>query len=215
MNVPEVLKNQPLYCVVIFLSLLTGLVYYVIVNRKKETFTSGVFVFCFSGTASILASAGICCLLSKLFSTEKYAYNTVFSIFYAIITFPVFVFILQKASYKPFDLSPYLNPVVLSSFLSRIACLKEGCCDGSIHAVKIEMALLLLLFIYNTIKKNLSFEAFLLCYSLWRFIADFFKIAYNFERLGPLTVVQYCAAVVILLSILALLYKRRQKNEKK
>lgn len=215
MDVAELFKDQPLYCIIVILSLVTGLVYFILTDVKNKNFKYDLTVFCVSGVLSIISSVLVCLTVSKAFSNEKYAYRSVFSIFYAFITFPVFLFVLQKALNLPFDLSPFLNSIILSMFLARIACLTEGCCDGSIHAVKIEMIILALFFVYNVIKRNLYPSVFYAVYSLWRFIADFFKFAYEVERFGPFSVVQYLALIVIALSISIIIYKRRRKNEKK
>lgn len=214
MNISEFFSDHLAYSVIVVLSLITGLCYYIISCKNKPDFKNNIAVFCVSGALSIVFSLFVCRTVSSLIFSQKYGYSTVFSIFYAFASFPVFAFILQKVSDRKFDFNTAVKPVILAIVLARIACITDGCCDGTIYAVKIECAVLLLLFVYDIVRNNLGYETFCLIYSLWRFSADFFKLAYKYEKLGPLTLVQYVALIVALVSSFVIIYKRRSKNEK-
>ncbi len=211
----DLFVNKPLYCLIIIAALITGLIYYLISIRKTERYKVKAVIFLLSGMFSIVLSLSICAFVSMIFSDKKAGYRSVFSIFYAFITFPFFAGLLQASAKMKFDFKPYVNPILLSITIARIACMVEGCCSGSIYAAYIEAGITLSLFIYNHVKKDLNFPMLYAIYPTWRFIAEFFKETYDIEKLGILTLMQYAAGVAVVLSIIVItLPKRRTEYEK-
>ncbi len=211
----DLFVNKPLYCFIIIAALIAGLTYYLISIRKTERYKLKAVIFLLSGGFSIVLSLSICALVSMIFSDKKAGYRSIFSIFYAFISFPFFAGLLQKSAKMKFDFKQYVNPILLSITLSRIACMAEGCCSGRIYAAFIEAGITLSLFIYNLIKKDLNFPMLYAIYPTWRFIAEFFKETYDIEKLGILTLMQYAAGIAVVLSIIVItLPKRRTDYEK-
>lgn len=208
----DLLKEKPFYVSVIIFSLVLGGIYYAITNRaadKKEK-----LIFFTSGVLSIISSLIICSFLSLIFN-KKSGYRSIFSIFYAFSTFPLYAFILSKAlDFQP-DYSSFTAPILLAISTSRIACLVEGCCNGKIGAVYIEIVIALSLFTYNLIKKNLKFSVFYFIYAAWRFLADFFKETYAFEKIGPFSPTQYISIVILALTIAFLIRLKKEKSYEK
>ncbi len=211
----DLFVNKPLYCIIIIVALIAGLGYYLVSIKNAERFKLKAVIFLLSGTFSIVLSLSICALVSMIFSDKKAGYRSVFSIFYAFITFPFFTGLLQKSAKMKLDFKEYVNPVLLSITIARIACMVEGCCNGSIYAAYVEAGITLSLFIYNQIKKDLNFPTLYAIYPTWRFIAEFFKETYDIEKLGILTLMQYAAGIAVVLSIIVItLPKRRTEYEK-
>lgn len=211
----KIISEQPAYIITIALGLLIGLTYYILTHKNEKDFKTNLFVFIVSSIASIMFSLVICSLISKAFFDKTEGYRSVFSIFYAVISFPCFVSLLQKTAKTKISLDCYTNAVLLSIAISRIACIIENCCMGTIGAAYIEIALTVALLLYNIIRKRLTYMSAFSIYFIWRFIADFFKDAYKIEKLGILTPVQYLSATAIIFTIIYLiLQKRRNQDEK-
>ncbi len=210
----DLLVNKPLYCAIIAVALISGVAYYLISIEKAEKFKLKAIIFLLSGLFSVILSLSVCALVSLIFSGKKAGYRSVFSIFYAFISFPFFTFILQKSAKLKLDFSGYVSPLLLSITIARIACMTEGCCNGKIYAAYIEAGITLSLFIYNQIKKDLSFSTLYAIYPAWRFIAEFFKETYDVEKLGILTLMQYVATVAVVFAIIVITLPKRRDYEK-
>lgn len=213
--------NQPIYCAIIGLAILIGVIYFVIVNRKDEELGIKLFTLGVSGTFSIIMSTIACFAVSFSFSIDTTPYRSIFSIFYTFALFPVFVFLLKQMTHEPIVYQDYVNPIILTIMLARFACLYQGCCGGTIYAVHIEIVLLLALFIVNLITKKINMPTLYILYPLWRFIADFFKESYKYESSGGLSVTQCLAILCIVVAITVIvapkisppLFERKEDDE--
>lgn len=208
----NVIKSSPWYFAIVIFSLIIGATTFVFTNKRKENFSVNLVVFIVASLASIVFSLAVSRLFSTAYSKKTEGYRSVFSIFYTFVSFVPFVLILKKAVNAKVDVNTYLQPILIAIFLSRIACLTEGCCQGTIYAVYMEMLLVAILIIYNALKRNLTFPVVIIIYTAWRFIAEFFKDAYTYEKLGVLTPVQYVSLLAILLSILFLTLIKKENS---
>lgn len=208
----DVIKSSPWYFAIVIFALIVGALTFVFTNRRKENFSVNLVVFIVASLASIVFSLAVSGLLSIAYSRKTEGYRSVFSIFYAFVSFFPCAMILKKTVSDEVDIIIYLSPILITIFLSRIACLTEGCCQGKIYAVYIEMLLVAILIIYNAVKRNLTCPVVIIIYTAWRFIAEFFKDAYTYEKLGVLTPVQYISLLAILLSILFLTLIKKENS---
>lgn len=208
----DVIKSSPWYFAIVIFALIVGALTFVFTNRRKENFSVNLVVFIVASLASIVFSLAVSGLLSIAYSRKTEGYRSVFSIFYAFVSFFPCAMILKKTVSDEVDIIIYLSPILIAIFLSRIACLTEGCCQGKIYAVYIEMLLVAILIIYNAVKRNLTCPVVIIIYTAWRFIAEFFKDAYTYEKLGVLTPVQYISLLAILLSILFLTLIKKENS---
>lgn len=208
----ELLKDKPLYCVIVLISLLAGEFYYLLKIKSDEKFKIKALIFTLSGVFAILSSLAACSFLSLLYSDEKSGYKSVFSIFYALATFPWFALLLRYTAKETVSLDEYLNPLLISVTLSRVACMFEGCCSGTIGAAYLEAFLALSLLIYNIATKKLKLTVFYAIYFLWRFISEFFKDTYKIEKIGALSPLQYIALLIVALSIIKIIAPERRKK---
>lgn len=212
MKYVELLKDKPLYCIIILISLLAGECYYLLKIRKGENFKIKALIFTLSGVFAILFSLAACSFLSLLYSDEKSGYKSVFSIFYALATFPWFVLLLRYAAKETTSLDEYVNPLLISITLSRVACMFEGCCSGTIGAAYLEAFLTLSLLLYNIATKKLKLTVFYTIYFLWRFISEFFRDTYKIEKIGVLSPLQYVALTIVAISIIKIIVPERRKK---
>lgn len=208
----ETLKDSPVYCVIVLISLLAGEAYYLIKIKSDEKFKTKAVIFTLSGLFSIMFSLAACSFVSLLYSNEKSVYRSVFSIFYALAVFPLCNYCLKAAAKESFSFNECINPILLAITLSRVACIIEGCCSGTIGAAYIEALLTLSLFVYNIATKKLKAEIFYIVYFLWRFFAEFFKDTYKIEKIGALSTLQYIALLIVALSILKKFLPERRKK---
>lgn len=208
----NLLKDKPFYVSIIVFSLILGATYYAITNHNEDV--KDKIIFFTSGALSIISSLIICSFVSLLFN-KKSGYRSFFSIFYAFSTFPIYTLILSKAlNYEP-NYSSFLPSILLAISFARIACIFEGCCNGKIGAVYIEIVTCLSLFAYDLIKKNLKFPVFYFIYAAWRFLADFFKETYLFEKIGPFSPTQYISIIILGLTIALSIRLNKEKNYEK
>lgn len=208
----NLLKDKPFYVAIIIFSLVLGGTYYAITNRAANGKEKSIFFI--SGALSIISSLIICSLLS-LFFGKKSGYRSIFSIFYAFSTFPLYALTLSKAlNFEP-NYSSFSSSILLAISFARIACVVEGCCNGKIGAVYIEIVTCLSLFTYNLIKKNLKFSVLYFIYAAWRFSADFFKETYRFEKIGPFSPTQYISIIILVVTIALLIRLKKEKSYEK
>ncbi|MBR7136001.1 MAG: hypothetical protein IKD14_02635 [Clostridia bacterium] len=211
----NIISAKPLFFIIIGLSLLTGIIYYAVSVIKTKKAVRKIIIFICSGILAMLVTVAVCNYVALLLSTEKFTYKPVFSIFYAFCFFPPIAFIFQKALRIETDFEPYVTPIMLSIGLSRIACLIEGCCGGTINAAHIECLLCLGIAVYNMIKKDFSFGFMFVVYLVWRFAADFFKETFKIEALGPFTSAQYLCLLSVMAAIIVITMPvGGQQNEK-
>lgn len=210
----SVILNQTLYFIIICFALLCGFCYYILTVKNQTDKRLKILVFTVSAILSIIVSLTVCKIIGMVFSTQTSAYKPVFSVFYTLFAFPFFIKLLEKTINKSFGFKDYVNPILVSIIIARFGCIVEGCCGCNLFIPHLEVLILTALLIYNIVTKKLKFSATCLLYALWRFVAEFFKDTYFFEKLGPFSLLQYMAGLMICLSIIYITQpKRRVKNE--
>lgn len=213
MMVVEQIQNAPIYSAIILLSFIVGTIYYFYLERKNDPYLKCI-VFVIAGTFSVIASTLLCALFSLVFNDKMSGYRSIFSIFYTLFTFPVFGFLLQKIFKLKVDFDSYLKPIIVTIFIARIACLYQGCCN-KYGLVYIEMAILLTVYILTLVIKKSNFFGFLLTYSIFRFISDFFKETFYYEQIGVLSMMQYMGFILICVCIVVIVTSKKIPNEEK
>ncbi len=215
MNYVTFFINHTAYCIIIILALIVGLVSYILINKKQPALFVNLIAIALSGALSIVASCVVCILVSNLFTTQKLAYQSVFSIFYTICFFPLFMVLCQKTFAKGLDINTVTPSILLVIFVARIACAVEGCCQGRFYLATVEELLCLTGFVLYIAKKlKMTFAHFFIGYMTWRFIAEFFKESFTLERIGFLSLIQYVALIATLLATILLLKSKEIQNEK-
>ncbi len=202
--------QNPLYFIVILIAFLSGGAAYYFSQRTKRG--TKLAAFTLTSVLSLALSTSICLAVSAVFSKQKPAYRSFFSLYYYIISFAVISSFINKLIVIDFNLDDFTKPLLVNVCVARTACMIEGCCGGILPFSYIECLLSLLLLLYSLIWKAPFFYTFLTGYSIYRFISEFFKDTFLLERLGPLTVMQYVSLLAITFSTVIIIKKKERRE---
>ena len=186
-----------------------AILFFFLTRKRFVRFCPSLFTAIFSAIVSFLLTIGLCRLKTYCLSARGVDLSVNFCIAYALPLFAISEAILLPRFSGPEDLKASLCvcPIVLA--LSRFACVFTGCCGGFLNLTEIALcaALFPLLF-----KKKIDFPAFIAIYYSYRFLIEFFKPTYGYEKFHILSAFQIYCLVLTALSIGRIFYAKTNKT---
>lgn len=174
-----------------------AILFFFLVRKRFVRFYPSLLTAIFSAIVSFFLTIGLCRLKTYCLSARGVDISVNFCVAYALLLFVLTeaIFLPRFSDPKDLNLSFCVCPLVLA--LSRFACVLRGCCGGLLCLTEIALCAASFPLL---LKKKLGFSAFIAIYFLYRFLIEFFKPSYGYEKFHILSAFQICCLVLTALS---------------